>query len=709
MGGPSLTQEGTILGTFQYMAPEQLEGREADARTDIFAFGTVLYEMATGKKAFSGTSQASLISSIMTSDPPAISTIQPMTPPALGRVVRTCLAKDPEDRWQSAGDVGKQLNWITEASQTGLSLPARARTRKPGRLAWGLAGLSLLAALLGFAAAIRFADRLRTASRPVRASILPPEMWSFAPAGSVAISPDGRTLAFVAESRERKAFLWIRKLDTLTARMLSDTDGASYPFWSPDSRFIGFFASGKLKKIEVSGGPSQTICDAPIGRGGSWNPDGVILFAPRNRSVIHRVPASGGSPTPLTRFEAQEGSHRWPYFLPDGRHFLFMVLGGARPRAQIVVGSLDSQERKALLEPDSNVVYVAPGYLLFLREANLLAQPFEASRLQLGGEPFLVSDRVSYTGAVVYGDFSASREGVVVYKNGTLLPSRLLWRDRQGREIGSVSEPAYYRSIRLSPDGRRISVVLLDPKTQDGDIWLLGSEGTSADRFTFQPGPYNGQAWSPDGRRIAFSHLGSLGVKSSSGEGAEEKLLESSSIKQVTDWSPDGRSILYADLSGENGDDLVTLSPSGDRKPKPFLATPFNEFAGRFSFDGKWIAYASDESGRSEVYVRPFPGPGSAVRVSTGGGGSPRWRRDGKEIYYIAADEKLMAAKVQAGSEFRVENVQPLFEARALNDPILSESEYDVAPDGGRFLINTPIVERAVSSATLLVNWTAGH
>ena len=708
-GSTPLTQEGTILGTFQYMAPEQLEGSEADARTDIFAFGAVLYEMASGRKAFTGKSQASLISSIMSLDPQPISSVQPMSPPALDRVVKTCLAKDPDERWQSAHDVASELKWIAQGdSPIGLPPAAIARRTRRERFALSLAAFAFLAALAGIGAAIYFGQGARLASRLVRASVLPPESWSFGP--SIALSPDGRELAFVATSTDRKATLWVRPIDSLTARPLPDTEGASYPFWSPDSRFLGFFAKGKLKKIEASGGPSQTICDAPIGRGGSWSPDGVIIFAPRNRAPIHRVSASGGSATPVTQFEGKEGSHRWPWFLPDGRHFLFLVLGGGEGGGRIFVGSLDSKEKQRVLDfggaPGSNAVYAAPGYLLYVRESNLLARPFDASRLTTRGEPVLVGDQALYTPGVVHADFSASQQGVIAYRKSTAASSRLLWIDRNGKEIGSIGEPGYYRSPRVSPDGRKISVILLDPRSQAGDIWIYGAERESATRFTFQPGVYRGNAWAPDGQRLAFAFLRSLELKSNGGN--EEKLVDSGSLQTVSDWSSDGRYLLYSEITVESGADLLSLPLSGDRKPVTLLATPFNEGGGHFSFDGKWVAYVSDESGRDEVYVRPFLRPGAAVRISTGGGRSPRWRRDGKEIYYMADDRNLMAVELKEGAEIEIGQIRPLFQARITADPSPFEADYDVATDGQRFLINTPVGETPTPTVNLVLNWDAG-
>ncbi|HYK40748.1 MAG TPA: protein kinase [Thermoanaerobaculia bacterium] len=717
-GSIPLTQEGTILGTFQYMAPEQLDGKEADPRSDIFAFGAVLYEMATGRKAFSGKSQASLIGAILKDDPAPISAFQPATPPSLDRVVKACLAKEPEDRWQTAHDVMLQLRWIAEGgSQAGVPAPIAAKRRSRERLAWTVAALAIAAALAGAAGTLLFARRAQMASRPARASILPPEGWSFALEGSLAVSPDGDNVAFVAVSPQRKASLWVRPIGSLTARLLPDTEGASFPFWSPDGRFLGFFADGKLKKIEASGGASQTLCDAPTGRGGSWNRDGVILFAPRARSVIYRVSAAGGEPRAATQFLEKEGSHRWPFFLPDGRHFLFRALGSNPDN--LVVGLLDSKERRPVGRETLNVAYAAPGYLLSAREGNLFARQFDAGRLEAHGEPVLVAGQVAFEPGLVHAEFTVSEQGTLLYRNSTLVPSRLLWRDREGKEIGSVGEPAYYRFPRLSPDGRKIVVRQLDPRTQRGDLWLYGTGREQAPiRLTTEPGPRTAAIWSPDGRSILYQGSGEFDRKFLDNPGSDEKILTGAGGPvSLSDLSPDGMNLLLYHVAIETAWDLVELPLSRARKAgeaprnlsdaKPFLATRFNEGDGRFSPDGKWIAYVSDESGQFEVYLRPYPGPGGAIRISTGGAVSPQWRRDGRELFYMTGDHKLMSVAIGKEPTLDVAKPRLLFETSVMTESVIDRADYAAAPDGESFLINTPVVENLVSPLTVLFNWPA--
>src|SRR2546426_352061 len=444
------------------MAPEQLEGREADARTDIFALGALIYEMATGRKAFEGKSQASLISSIMSAEPQPISAVHPMAPPALDRVVKSCLAKDPDDRWQTAHDVQLQLKWIAEGgSQLGISAPVAARRKSRDRLAWAVATLLALSTL---ALGVAYFGRTSAPARIVRSFILPPEKATFHltgfGAGPVAVSPDGLTLVFTAKASEGKDLLWIRSLDALLARPLSGTEGASYPFWSPDSKFVGFFAEGKLKKISVAGGPALTLCDAPDARGGTWNRAGVILFEPEWRAPIYRVPAAGGTPQPVTQFDKSRGetTHRWPYFLPDGRHFLY--LGGTHSQGvkseanAIFLASLDSPERRLLVNARSNAAY-GEGFLLFVREKTLLAQPFDPNRQELSGDPVPVVEKVQYDAGYFTAIFSASENGVLAYQadTGSTSLSQLVWLDRSGKRVGTVGAPADYWIPRLSHDG----------------------------------------------------------------------------------------------------------------------------------------------------------------------------------------------------------------------------------------------------------------
>jgi serine/threonine protein kinase len=710
----ALTQEGTILGTFQYMAPEQLEGKDADARTDIFAFGTVLYEMATGQKAFSGKTQASLIAAIIERVPPPISTISPMTPPAFERVVRTCLAKDPEDRWQTAHDVMLELKWIAEAgSQAGLPAPIVARRRSRERLAWIVAGILAASTV---ALAVLELTRPRSASPIVRSSVLPPDKTAFSfvggGAGPVAISPDGRQLAFVASESGTKKQLWVRSLDSLVARPLPATEGATYPFWSPDSRFVGFFADGKLKKIEVSGGPPLSICDAPNARGGSWSREGTILFEPSFRDPLHRVSASGGKPVSVTKFDAsrRETTHRWPYFLPDGRHFLFFSgshsTGAESELDAIFVGSLDGEKPKLLVNARSNAAYAA-GHLLFVRQKTLLAQPFDPESLKLSGEAFPIVENVQDDPGFFNAVFSVSEQGTLAYQEagGTTGLSELAWVDRSGKKIDVLGDPADYYEPRISPDGRRVAVAVGDP----GDIWVYDVARRVRTRLTFAGADDSAPVWSPDGTRVAFqsgrSGSGDLYAKVASGTGADELLASSKIFKVPNGWSPDGRYLAYIAFQGAPGSkaDLWLLSLP-DRKASPLLQTEFDEVAAAFSPDGRWLAYASNESGRFEIYVQPFPGPGGKWQISTSGGVHPRWARGGKELFFVAPEGKIMSVEIRTGTLVEAGTPQALFATSLKSAP---GPPYDVSSDGQRILLNRPIGEESLPPITLVQNWTA--
>jgi Tol biopolymer transport system component len=719
-----LTAEGTILGTFQYMAPEQLEGREADPRTDIFAFGEVLYEMATGRPAFGGKTKASLIAAILSSDPKSITELAPMSPPALNRVVKTCLAKDLEDRWQTAHDVKLQLKWIAEAgSQSDLPAPVIARRKWRESFAWAVAGVALLVAMW-FAIGRFLAAPVEVGS--IQSSVLPPEKSAFyfmgAGGGPVIVSPNGRRLAFVATNADGSSLLWVRSLDALAALPLPGTEGAVFPFWSPDSRFIGFFSHGKLKKVEAAGGSVQTLSEAAQGRGGTMNADGVILFTPDVRAPIYRVSATGGPGTPVTEFETDPlgSTHRWPCFLPDGRHFLYLVLapGGVGKTDGIYVASLDRKMNKFLLRASSNVVY-ALGYLLFSRGNTLMAQAFDATRLELTGDAFPVAEQVQYDSLLWRGVFSVSQNGILAYQGGGIgqVGTQLLWLDRGGKQIEPIGELGFYFTHNLSPDGHKLAVQVTDWQRENSDIWVYELLGRTRNRFTFDSSidAYDSNPiWSPDGNRIVFAsnrkgHF-DLYQMASSGGTKEEVLLQSNDDKRPTSWSPDGRFIAYdsRDPKRETRGDIWILPLFGDRKPFPYLSTNFEKDSAQFSPDGRWIAYSSDETGRFEIYVAPFPGPGGKWQISTNGGFFPVWRSDGTELFYVALDNTtFMGAEIRTkGTTFEVHAVRPLFQRQVRT---LGGNPYDVSGDGLRFLVNSiPPAEQNNAPITLVTNWTAG-
>ena len=709
----ALTQEGTILGTFQYMAPEQLEGKEADARTDIFAFGCVLYEMATGKKAFSGATQASLISSILRDEPPPISQVQPMSPPALDRVVKRCLAKDPEERWQSAADLRNELTWIARGdSEFGALRPAARRREK---LAFLIAALAVAGLILD----LTFSRRIRTEARSVRFHVYPPENSVLnsvgRDAGPVVVSPDGQRLAFVATTSDGKKRVFVHPLDSLSAQALDATDGASFPFWSADSRFVAFFADGKLKKVEATGGAVQTVCDAPLGRGGTWNRDGVIVFAPGAYDPLFRISSAGGAATPITSIDEKthELSHRYPQFLPDGKHFLYLAfsttVSPSDPNRSIYLGSLDSLKPKLLFRTNWKAVYAQPGYLFSVRDGNLFAMPFDDQALRVSGEAIPIAAPVESDFNLANAVYSVSENGVLVYQAAqTPVVSRLSWFDREGRKAGDVPV-SDCEDPTLSPVGARVAVNCIDRQAGGSYISLYDFDSKVASRFTFSHSFEHYPIWSPDGSRIVFDSNrngpADIYVKALSGVGGEQQLLHSKEAKQPTDWSSDGKLIVFQRLDPKTKWDVWTLPASGEGNPTPVVQTLFNEMAGRLSPDGRWLAYASDESGHWEVYVAAFPGPGGKWQISSGGGSQPRWRRDGNEIFYIAPNRMLMAADVKAALDFSAGVPRQLLDTRARYTGNVS---YDASADGQRFLINSVVVEKAAPPLTVVLNWSAG-
>ena len=704
-----LTQEGTILGTFQYMSPEQLEGRDADARSDIFALGSVLYEMATGKKAFTGASQASLIGAILKENPASISSVQPASPAALDRVVQTCLAKDPEERWQSAADVKRELRWIGEGSGSGVSAPVVATRGSAPRLSWiALAAMTALAAWL----ALSGPRRASRSEATFRSAILLPEKVHFA---NAAISPDGTRLVVAGQDSDGTDRLWLRRLDAFKSDLLAGTEHAALPFWSPDGRYVAFFADGKLKRIEPSGGPPIALCDSN-GVGGAWGSGGDVLFAEPS-GPIYRLPSAGGKAIPVTKLDdsRHETSHRYPSFLPDGKHFLFTALnlaGSPQDEAnRLYVGSIDGGAAKPLMALSTNAIY-SEGYLLYklggLSSGSLMAQAFDPGRLEVRGEPMVVADAISSNlGYYDLASFTASSNGVIVY-DSSFLSTRLQWLDRAGKLLSTFGEPGRYDFPRIAPDGKRIAFAMYDAGTNKNQIWV-GDVGRGTQmRLTAGPGENLTPIWSPDGERVAFAsdgrHQDDLIVRGTSGGGGDEALSDEPGQKVPFDWSRDGRYVLYFDrpATGVRNPRLSVLPLFGDRKPFVFYPTTTDgQFVASFSPDGRWVAFSNAESGRTEVYAASFPDAKRKVQISVAGGDSPRWRSDGREVIYLGPGRILMAVAVDAGADLKLGEPRSLFELPG------GAERWDVSPDGQRFLVNAPVVESNAVPLSLVVNWTA--
>jgi len=693
-----LTGQGAILGTPQYMAPEQVEGKPADARTDIFAFGCVLYEMITGRRAFQGKSPASVIAAILAAEPPPLTSLEPQAPPALERVVKTCLAKDPEERWQSAREVKHALEWVSEA----VLAPAVPK-KMLARTGWILAAVFLLATLLTAVLALR---REPPPARPVRFTFLPPEKATVQPPDGPVVSPDGERLAFVAADADGRRMLWVRALNSAHLQLVPGTEGAALPFWSPDSRSIGFATAGHLKRVDLAGGLPQTLCAAGALAWGSWNREGVIVFGGTGHP-IQRVPAQGGEPRPVTRLDAAPGgnSHLGPYFLPDQRRFLYWANRTLR------VGSLDGGLQATLPVETAPYPYAPPGYLLFPRDGNILAQRFDPGRLQLTGEPVLLAEQVAEWGASGYFPFSVSENGVLAWLTGAAANlTELVWFDAAGRRLETVGEPADHSNPALSPDEKRLAVGIRDPATRKRDIWVFDLARGFRMRFTFDPADDFNPTWSPDGSQIAWSSdrkgVRNLYVKPSSGAGEDQLLLESGADKSAYHWSADGRFLFFSQVDPKTGSDIYALpmTPGTERKPLPVIRGQFIQDMARLSPDGKFLAYRSNESGRNELYVQSFPPVGGKWQVSTSGGVEPWWRQDGRELFYLSGG-KLMAVPVKTeGAQFEAGLPRVLFEVRL---PALLRNRYVVSSGGQRFLVNALVEQAQQGRITVLVNWPA--
>jgi eukaryotic-like serine/threonine-protein kinase len=702
--GGALTQEGTILGTFQYMAPEQLEGKEADERTDIFALGAVLYEMATGRKAFAGASQASLISAIMQSNPPPISSIQPVTPAALDRVVMTCLAKDPEDRWRSAGDVAKELKWIAEGSGAAASVPAR-RSKRRDLTPWAVAAAAIL--LAGYSTFL--ARRPQEIGELTRFAIPPPAGQTIIALG---LAPDSRRLFLLLQDEGGKTSIAVRSMDSLDLRRVPGTDGARSAFWSPDGREIAFFSDGKLRRIGAEGGPVRTICDSGSGFSGSWNRDGTILFTKDFGTPIFSVSAAGGTPRPVTALDHASGdvAQFYPRFLPDGRRFVFVARNVDPEKTAVMLASADGKEVRRLFHADSAAIYAEPGYLLFARDNALFAWKFDAASAKLAGEPLPAFEQVYY--ATEDNALGASAGGNRVAYLSWSQSWKLVWVDRKGRELGTLGDIGRYADVRISPDGRKVAVALCDPsRGQNLDIWVLDALRGTASRITSERTDEFNPAWFPDGERLAYvsdrAGFYDLYQRSTAG-GAEKVLVRTKQDKVLPTVAPDGQHLLYG-LSEAAGFVRVLAPLAAGTEPRRLTDSSFSEEHPEISPDGQWTAFESAESGQREVYVDALSG-GSKRQVSIGGGQAPIWNRNGSEIFYAARDGTLTSVGLRlTAGHLEVGQPQPMFPlrlgARAGGVQFFRRS-YDVSPDGQRFLVIRRASGTEADGAVVVTNWT---
>jgi serine/threonine protein kinase len=688
------TQAGVILGTAAYMSPEQARGKPVDKRADIWAFGCVVFEMLTGGRAFHGETTSDFLAAVIKEEPNL-----EKVPAHLRAPIEKCLRKDPRARWRCIGDARDAFD---EAR------PSSVATLRSSKWPWAIAAVFAIAAVC--AGALYFGAKTPTPN-VIRFQILPPEGNSFGIA--FAVSPDGKHIAFPAFSGANgQTRLWVRSLDSLEARALPGTEGtARLPWWSPDSRYVAFQAGGKLRKIDISGGPPITICDTPGNvTGGSWSPNGVILFAATLGTVL-KVADIGGVTTPVTSLGSDESSTLQPMFLPDGEHFIYVrtSTSGRAIYAASVGLKPEEQSRKPLLNADY-AIYASSsgsteGFLVFLRESTLMAQRFKPEKLELSGEAFPIADAV---GAYVNrGLFSASQNGVLAYSSAVGARSQIAWYDRQGKLLSTVTEPGAYNTISLSPDESRAVFNRSDAASQN--LWIVDLVRGGISRFTFTTNAEVNPVWSPDGRRIVYTSVGNgqkLFSKDANGAGRDFMMLNSESIAQT--WSPDGRFVIYRANNGKTGYDLMVLPLEGDRKPVPFAATQFQEDQAQFSQDGHFVAYVSNASGENEVYVRTFP-PGEKDdqwSISSGGGAEPRWRGDGRELYFLSRG-RIMAVDISTTPTFHAGVPTLLFEVPVSRGTTSSAHDWDVTKDGKRFLINAASSGSTSSPINVVVNWTA--
>jgi Tol biopolymer transport system component len=706
-----LTQQGSLVGTFQYMAPEQIEGREADARSDIFSLGAVLYEMTTGKRAFEGKSMLSVASAILERDPEPISNIQPLVPPALDHTIRTCLAKDPEERFQTAHDVKLQLKWISQGgSQAGVAKPIAARRKRREWMGWALGGvLALVMLTAGWLLH-------RPAEAPVlRANLVLPTKLRLDPINTaVALSPDGKKLVMAAVGDGGKQQLYLRSLDALTVQPIQGTDEATYPFWSPDGAYIGFFTQGKLKKITLSSGAIQTICDAIDGRGAAWSKEGTIVFAPAGDSGLFSVPDSGGSPMQVTSPDRPGVSHRHPQFLPDGRHVLYFSGAPGSVKTGIYVLDLSDKKSQFVVDSQARAQYVEPGYLLFVKERSLLAQPFNASSLKVSGRAVPIAQQLQFGSLRWVSNYAASDNTLLFESEEGGGLWQLTWLDLDGKQVGKVGDPREQNSVTLSPDGKRALTVVSEQNGSKTSLWMYDVARGLASRFNYDDGDADDPAWSADGKQVAYSFNSAVSWKiltrTSDGTGAPQELLSSQTAMHPVAWSPDGKLLAYNAVNTSTKKFEIWMLPlSGDHKPYLFQRADANVRGLAFSRNGRWLLYVSNESGRDEVYVTPFPGPGEKRQVSAQGGiyawwyGSNRIKDEGIVYGDPANASANLVPVTEKNNTLEFGQPRVLFGGRNFSDA----NGGTFSPDFKKMLVSLSIKSESSNSLVMVNNWRA--
>jgi serine/threonine protein kinase/Tol biopolymer transport system component len=736
--GP-LTQAGTIVGTFQYMSPEQVEGKEADTRSDIFSLGAVFYEMATARRAFEGKTTASVIAAILEREPLPISTVQPNSPLMLDRLVKTCLAKDPDDRWQTAHDVKLQLQSISdvgsqmsahlsaastansaaasEVSEVVAAAAARAQSRRNRDRALLILGTAIVTAIVAGALGF-FAHPAKPETKLAATITLPPNLQVEPYNISFAFSPDSQKIAFIGVGDDGRSNIYIRPLDSELPQLLPGTEGAASPFWSPDGRSLGFFADKKLKRIDVLNASVTTICDAPAGRGGSWSNNGLILFAPSNQTGLSTVSATGGTPAPITTLGTETGTDRVPFFLPDGKHALFVrsTLQFTAP-GTVYVLDVSSKKIEKLFDSDSEAQYAEPGYILFSRDGNLLAQSFNASSLKVSGEPIVIAQHIAFNAVRRAAQFAVSKSGLLLYALDTgVSMKQLTWFNLEdGTEAGKFAEPNRFLSLRLSPDDKRAVAAIADGKSSsiasDKSIWIYDLARASTTRLTFSSGAYEFPVWSGDGQSVFYVESrppAPIMQKSANGNSEAKQVFSDGMLHQINATSPDGQSLAFStQIPRDFRIDILPLAP--DSKPSTFLAQDSNARAASFSSDGKWLSYISDQTGRYELYVVPYPGPGGKWQISKDGVIDGGWLKAPNKLAYQGADSKLYIVDVATkGGTFDIVKTRSVFDGRAFpaTAPYLSVP-YLITADAKRVIVPKVIKDDAPNSLTLITDWSA--